>query len=321
MEPIIAFCHIEKTAGTTLTELLRAHFGLRHADVLRHAVLVRDGSETPYFYDAEDLRRDLRLYPWVRSIAGHHIRPCTDFEEFESRIHWYSFLRDPVARLSSHYLHEVAIGNRTESLPDYLRKFTRDDIMVRKLAGERNLAAAKEIIETRLRFVGIQERFDRSLVLMREALGLADFSLAYGRPRNTSTRRVGGFIYELRRLARQRYQVPDESVQARARSQLDQHHGLLVEANSLDQQLYDYACNEIWARQVDQYGGVEKLARDTRIEMSRSTIPTRRRFFSFIYRNLVYKPYITVEIRRNRLLGVDKSKNKKKTELCTPTRP
>jgi hypothetical protein len=50
-EPIIAFCHFEKTAGTTLTELPRAHFGLRHADVLRHAI-VRDGSEAPYFYVA-----------------------------------------------------------------------------------------------------------------------------------------------------------------------------------------------------------------------------------------------------------------------------
>jgi hypothetical protein len=235
-------------------------------------------------------------------------------------MHWYSFLRDPIARLRSHYLHEVAIGNCAESLPDYLGKFTRDDIMVRKLAGERNLAAAKEIIETKMRFVGVQERFDQSLVLMREALGLVDFSLAYGRPRNTAARRVGGLIYELQRLVPQRGEAPVAAMQARARAQLDQHHGLLVEVNSLDQQLYDYVCNEIWARQVDRYGGAEQLATDTEIEISKPASSGRKRIVSFIYRNLIYKPYITAEIRRNRLLGVDKAKNNKKAEACTHSR-
>ena len=309
METMIVFCHIEKTAGTALTELLRAHFGLRHVDVLRHAITSRDGVVAPNFYDAEDLLKDRRLYPRMRSLAGHHIRPCVDFGEFDGDMHWYTFLRDPIARLRSHYLHEVAIKNYSGSFPEYLDKFPRDDIMVRKLAGERDLAAAKSILSTRMRFVGIQERFDQSLLLMRDALGLGDFSVSYAKRRNTAVSRVGGPIYRLRGRLTKRSENSEIAMQERAKSSLEQHHGLLVEANSLDQQLYEYACNEIWSQQVDQYGGTERLAADTQVDMSKAPNSSYRTTLSFVYRNLVYKPYVAADVRRNQRLGVQKTTN------------
>jgi hypothetical protein len=181
--------------------------------------------------------------------------------------------------------------------------------MVRKLAGERDLAAAKAILKTKMQFVGIQEKFDESLVLMRDALGLSDLSVAYGEPRNTAARRVGGLIYRLRGRLTQQSDTAEKAMQARALSDIDQHHGLLVEANSLDQQLYDYACDEIWPRQIERYGGAKQLAADTEVEMSKPARPSRKTTFSFVYRNLVYKPYVAAEVRRNRRLGVHKTTN------------
>jgi len=305
---IIAFCHIEKSAGTTIVELMRAHFGLHHVDVQRRAIVRKAGRVMGYLNDADDLRRDFRFYPAVRSIAGHHLSPSIDFEEFESRFAWYTFLREPVARLRSHYLHEVALRNRRESLPDYLRALVRDDIMVRKLAGgERDLEAAKRIVREKVRFVGFQESFDVSLVLLRSYLGIHGLRLSYGRARNTSTRRVGGARYRLHTLLSSQQARYGSRVQDEARAQLDLHHGLLVEANELDQQLYDWVQGEIWPRQVEAYGGVRRLKADTEVEMARPPLRSRKTAYSFLYRNLVYKPYIGLVQRRNRLLGISAS--------------
>ena len=68
---MLAFVHIKKTAGTTLTAILRRNFGTRHLDTRLH--LYED------LFLADDLRRALKLYRRLDCIAGHHVRPIWRF--------------------------------------------------------------------------------------------------------------------------------------------------------------------------------------------------------------------------------------------------
>ena len=80
-DEIIAFSAIEKTGSITLTQLLRRHFGIRHFDCVD-----RRRTQGPLQHLAEDLRYDLRLHPWARSIAGHGLMPFIDYQEFQDRL-------------------------------------------------------------------------------------------------------------------------------------------------------------------------------------------------------------------------------------------
>ncbi|HYH81583.1 MAG TPA: sulfotransferase family 2 domain-containing protein [Longimicrobium sp.] len=260
---LIAFSHVPKTAGLTLNLLLRRHFGARHVDVV-----YRDASLA---YTPRDLAFDLRLHPFARSLAGHSLKPYVDFGRFAARLDWYTFLRDPVKRFVSHYQHEVEKGGKTLPLAEWMRTFRRSNWQVRMLAGSEDVAAARQILDERMRFVGLQEHFDAGLLVMRRRLGLDGFRVGYGRPVNTA------------RSTDLRDRIMDE---------VAKHRAEVEGQNALDMELYRHAVDVIWPRQVAEYGA-EALRGDLAHEFA-DTAETpaegRRRLANRIYRNVVYKP-------------------------------
>ncbi len=302
---IVAFCHLPKTAGTTIVYLMRRHFGMSHVDVGRREV-VHDGPRVkPYFYGPQDLRADMKLYPAVRSISGHYLHPCTDFEEFQDRLVWHTILREPVSRFRSQYLHEVEFIGRQIDFPAWLQTYIRNDAMVRHLAGELNLDAAMEILATRMVCVGLQGRFDESLLLLRHRLGLEDFDIGYPEPKNTATQRRSPSVLSPRQLRRKlvgrpTFPIPDD-VHQRNLEHLDKYQDEIRASNELDIKLYDFAVKEIWPRQANEYGGPDKLERDAEAQVRAGGIGLANRWrlaSSAAYRNLVYKPYLRLVRRR-----------------------
>lgn len=302
---ILAFCHIEKTAGTTLVYLMRRHFGLRHIDLGRRRI-VRDGKRVkPYYYGPRDLRSDMRLYPSVRSVSGHSLRPFVDFEEFQDRLDWYTFLRDPVKRFRSQFIHEVEHIGRDCDFRGWLRTYVRDNMMVRKLAGEPDLEAAKQLLAERHKVVALQEHFDESLLLIRQRLRLAGFHLAYPAPQNTAARRSQTRRVSVTNLRRILLGLPAltgvEDTRKRATEALAEHHDEVLESNDLDSKLYEYAVSEIWPKQVGEYGGQEKLKQDVEKELrpeNASLLEQWRLLTAFAYRNLAHKPVLWLARRR-----------------------
>lgn len=259
---IITFCHIPKTAGTTLQMLLRRHFGRLHLDVAGGTV-----------YSHVLLARDLRLNPKVRSLAGHPLRPFADYGDYADRLLWYTFLREPVARCISHYQHAVEKHQAKRSFRDWMRDTENWNWHVRFLSGGQDLSAARQILEERMRFVGLTERFDESLLLLRERLELRDFAVAYGRPRNTA--RTG----EVRR---------------RVQASFDEYRDEVTEHNLLDLELYDHVTKELYPRQVKAYGQ-QRLEADleTKFSPRRSTLSERFRYYeSAVFRKLYYLPMV-----------------------------
>lgn len=64
----------------------------------------RTGSRSIYLY--QDLKKDARLFRRLKCITGHGLKPFVDFREYESRLRWFTFLRDPKKRFISHYIHQ-----------------------------------------------------------------------------------------------------------------------------------------------------------------------------------------------------------------------
>ena len=219
---IISFAHIPKTAGMTVQFLLRRHFGIRHLDLPRGFV-----------YTKRLLSRDLKLSPRVRSLAGHSLRPFVDFGTLEDRLAWYTFLREPVNRFLSHYQHAVEKNGVTAPLDRWMTDPTTGNWQVRMLSGGEDLGAAKQILDTKIQCVGLMERFNESLLLIRHRLQLPHFNVAYGRPRNTARR---------------------SDLRKRIREQGERHREEVMERNALDLALYDYAVKGLYPRQVAEYG-------------------------------------------------------------------
>lgn len=229
---IVIFLHIPKTAGSTLMRILEHQYGSERVLKLYDSTF---GDEVSGL-SAEELRR-------TRVIAGHfyfgaHLRLPGAFR-------YLTFLRDPVARVVSHYefvrrrpehyLHEAALSL---SLADYVRfcgAAEPNNDQTRLLAGGHMastdgtcspamLAAAKQNLDVHAA-VGLTEAFDASLVLMRRTFG-------WKRPlyvrRNVSARSGAG------------------PLSAEEREVVEAH-------NSLDAELYRYAC-ERFRRDIAEYG-------------------------------------------------------------------
>jgi hypothetical protein len=281
---LLTFAHIPKAAGQTLIALLRRHFGLRHVDVGQRAFKGNC---------ARDLRFDLRVYPWARSLSGHWLKPYIDFEEFNDRFVWYTFLRDPIKRFISQYQFGVErMGFRME-FEEWVSHIQATggpirNVQVCHMAGTEDLEAAKQIMAEKVAFVGLVERFNASLLVWRRRMGLEaeGLSVAYAKPRNVGTGELA----------------------QRIRDNFEDYRRRILEYNALDVQLHEYAMNTLWPRQVAEYGGEEALKKDVEAEFAQpadSFGDRLRKTVGLFYRNLVYKPLMGANILlRRKELGV-----------------
>lgn len=181
--PRIIFLHIPKSAGSTVTHYFRQRVGT-----------IRSGRMT-YLFDAapDDWERRVEAARRARYVAGH-FGGCT-LERIRNGAFVFTFLREPRARLRSHFKYFSGIGRPEEQLPtrDYLEFLTmdhplceqgRDNVMTRQLAAAYSVERARSVArpswpamarETlrRMDHVGFQDRFDDDFAALLDRLGLA----------------------------------------------------------------------------------------------------------------------------------------------------
>jgi hypothetical protein len=204
--PLLVFFHIPKTAGTTMTAILRANEpGHR---TLRAGNVFKGGGGVNREVKFETLRR--RARPGLEGVAvltGHfpigNLRYLPDEVDESRSLSLFTILREPVDRTLSHYfqIKETAAADRAQgrerakrgafglaplpedpSLEDTIKAgYIQDNLQTRMLCGESEpfgevtdemLERAKEALEERMNVFGLTERFDESLVLARRKLGL-----------------------------------------------------------------------------------------------------------------------------------------------------
>jgi len=213
------FLHVPKTGGTSFRFVLENSFGVSHCHT--------NHTRKPVFRQ-QDLNFASRIFPGLRSIAGHNIiNPLS----LSVRDPFYiTVLREPISRVISHYQDGVLRGGKTESFEQALRRNEEfENLYVKLMAGERNLDKAKHFLE-KCNMVGLTEKFDLSL----EILGrLSPYKLNLNYKRKVVAR-----DYSLRR-----------SIQANATLM-----EMAREYNKLDLELHSFAVGQIFPKLCEKAG-------------------------------------------------------------------
>jgi hypothetical protein len=223
--PLLVFVHINKTAGTTLRYILRSSYGARHCDVEPwHAAW----SDPPF--STADLRRVRKLYPRLASIAGHRITGYVDLEEAGTDLRYLTFLREPVALCASRFQYQLDYRKKKNLMfEEWIEKDWVRNSQTQLIGGTTDPAHATSVIDRKEMFVGLTERFDESIVMLRE-LRAPDLQIGY-RPVNVA--KSSGVAKRLLSDPRTRQ--------------------LIVDANQADLELYDHVMREFYPAQERAY--------------------------------------------------------------------
>jgi hypothetical protein len=221
---MLAFVHIEKCAGSTMSEILRRSFGLRHIDVYPFQKGI-------FTYRAEDHRILRRFVPWLSSIAGHTVRPSSDLDQVVPGIRYYTLLREPLARCASHFQYEKANYRDNIRFEDWMVHPVFRNFQTQKIAGGEDLDKAIRIVDQELLFTGVMDRFDESMVILQRLLGDAGLDIRYVKRNVASDNRVKSEL------------MSDPSKRK-----------LLEANNALDVELYRYVKETVYPRYQQAYG-------------------------------------------------------------------
>lgn len=250
---MIVCLHIPKTGGTSFNVILENSFGIRNCHT--------NQTNRSTFTQA-DLEFARKCYPELRSIVGHNLVDPGQLQVPDA--FFMTILREPIARVFSHYQYSVQNGHNKKSFTETLRASENlENLQVKLIAGGRDLDKAKRFLE-RCAFVGLTEKFDLSLRVLER---LSPYKLQLN--------------YE-RRMVAKRNTIKDT---------LERYNELLEltrEYNKLDIELYDFAVNEIFPR-LCRKAGVDPAEQAPSYQSDRGTKCLNYQFsrvYSKLFRHL-----------------------------------
>jgi hypothetical protein len=217
---------MHKTGGTTVSHILRSSFGARHCQVEPwHA------RWTGPPFGAADLQRVRKLYPNLKSIAGHRVTAHVDLHEPGTAYRYFTLMRDPVKLCASRFQYKVNVSRKKNlDFEEWIQRDWPRNHQTKWIAGVEDVDKAIRIIQDKKIFVGLTERFDESMVLLK-ALLANDLNISYRRVNVTR----------------------DKSL-ARNLLENDDTREMLIDAQQADLQLYDYVKRELYPTFQREYG-------------------------------------------------------------------
>src|SRR6266498_3909797 len=171
---MLVFIHINKTAGSTVRYILRSSFGTRHCEAEPwHA----QWSGSPF--SSDDLLRLRKLYPRLESIAGHRLTGYIDLYENGTKFDYFTFMRDPVKTCASRFQYNVQYRKKKNLVfEEWIQRDWTRNSQTKLIAGVPDANKAIDIIQKKNIFVGLTERFDESMLLLK-ALVANDLNISY----------------------------------------------------------------------------------------------------------------------------------------------
>jgi len=223
---MLVFIHINKTAGRTVRYILRSSFGIRHCEA---EPLHARRSDQPFSTD--DLIRLRKLYPRLESIGGHRVTGYIDLHENGTDFKYFTFMRDPVRTCASRFQYNVQYrGKKDLVFEEWIQKDWTRNSQTKLIAGSIDVEKAIQIIKDKNIFVGLTEHFDESMLLLKELRA---------KYLNISYRRVN---------------VAGDNTLAQKLLSNESTKQMLIEANRVDQELYDYVRQELYPLYQRGYG-------------------------------------------------------------------
>jgi hypothetical protein len=223
---VLVFIHINKTAGSTVRYILRSTFGVNHCEVEPwHAPWV----DPPF--SSHDLQRLRKVYPHLESIAGHRVKGYVDLQENGTKFSYFTFMRDPLKTCASRFQYNVQYRRKKNLVfEEWIQQEWTRDHQTKMIAGEADVDKAIRIIRDKGIFVGLTERFDESIVLLKNLVA-NNLNISY-KPVNVA--RKNSMAERL---------LSEESTRK-----------MLSEANQVDLQLYDFVKKELYPAFQHEYG-------------------------------------------------------------------
>jgi hypothetical protein len=254
--------------------MLRSSYGLRHCDILPWQGYEAMDPLDPF--TASDLRRLQNFYPKLKSIAGHKVRMYSDLNSVYPDIKYFTLVREPLKRYASHYQFIKRNRQLTMGFEEWVESNDwGPNWQTRMLTGTDNIDEAIRRIQGGNILVGLVERFDEAVVLVK---GLLDNSLD---------------------ISYERKNVSTDNTLANEILQNERTHQILIEQNRVDLQLYNYVKEELYPDYQRGYGErlEENVAafRQNRGRFNRGNVVS-----AHLYRNLVYKQALRLYRRQFR---------------------
>lgn len=176
---VVLFLHIPKTAGKTLGEILKKKYP---SQVARYDGIPRQG------WQKRSVRREIKQFSKEkkRCIYGHYNFGLNIHHHLNRPFCYITMLRNPVDRVISlyyyirrspgHYLYERV---RNMSLAQFasakdIKENSNSQTIL--LAGTNNASKAKQNLATYFSVIGLTERFNESLFLIKQELGWKNIS-------------------------------------------------------------------------------------------------------------------------------------------------
>lgn len=229
MEPssFLCFVHIEKAGGITLHNLFhRLYFGY----VSPHPNKLWGNPWTPAHIEALK-----RISPSrVTGVGGHRIRAYFDYEKAIGRKAFYfTMMRDPVSLYLSHLNWQIHLKQKYPTVESFFEGTYSNNFQAYRIAGEKNLDKAKEIMAKNFNLIGMVERYDEAMVLLRSALGNpnADFRYEQANIREYGDKKI-------------RFEDLSSDLQAK-----------VFENNAIDIELYRFLKEELYPQFIRNYPG------------------------------------------------------------------
>jgi hypothetical protein len=191
----LIFLHLPKTGGSTLHAYLERQFPLENNYTIK--VINSERIDVDSFINLEEKKREK-----IRLLKGHMMFGLHKYLIGESK--YFTYLRKPEDRLISYYyyalgrpnhgLHKKLIEEKL-SIKDFLYQVEDKDVnngQIRYISGiddtEQNmLDKALENIDKHFSFVGLQEKFDESLLLLSQLYG---WGTPYYKTQNVTKNRI-----------------------------------------------------------------------------------------------------------------------------------
>ena len=164
--PLLAFVHIEKSAGRSLTDLLHRNYLISYSGVRP----LSPASERKFC--PSDLITYKRLNPFLRCIAGHSIVPYSELNQVDPDIQYITLIREPLTRCVSHYT--GGFGRNSEipfSFEEYLDMDFAKNFQTKKICGQENAEIAIKVLREHFIAVGLMEQFKEFLLYLNFKLG------------------------------------------------------------------------------------------------------------------------------------------------------
>jgi hypothetical protein len=275
---LLAFIHVAKTGGRSVSMLLRSTYGPRYVRALPWRVPAPGADPfTLEFvvpkYDVEDYRRLKRLCPGMRCVGGHAVALWSGLHEVEPT-RYFAFMREPLKRGASHFQYHV----RTETDPlaweRWLAWPVHQNHQVKLFARSGDAEEAIRAVEKHEVFIGLTERFDESLVILKRLVA-PELNLAYRR----------------RNVAR------DDAIAAALLADFDRREQLR-RMYAAELPFFEYVAHELYPRFQREYGPT--LESDVEaFRRRRLRVNWPRIALSSLYQNLVVRRGIERYRRRN----------------------